>query len=262
MQEKLIKTENKIKDLERAIVLLEQSNQRLKTDNLLKDEFISIATHQIRGPLGAIKGYISLILEGDYGDVPNGLAEPLGIILKSTDSMGKTVNDFLDVSRIEQGEMKYYLKDFNLVDLVNEAVNEMKTLIHTDGLELKLNITDEPIMIHGDKAKLKHVLVNLIDNANKYTRSGFIQISLKKKGQSKAVFSVKDSGLGINKDTIPHLFKKFTRGSDAGSTNIHGTGLGLFVARKLVEAQKGKIWAESEGEGKGSQFYVELDLVK
>ena len=115
--------------------------------------------------------------------------------------------------------------------------------------------------IHEDKAKLKQVFINLIDNATKYTKAGWIEIGLNPKGEDSVLFSVKDSGVGISKDTMPLLFRKFSRAKDAHGANILGTGLGLYVAKKMMEAQNGQIWAESEGVGKGSQFYVELKLI-
>ena len=248
---------NPREELLRAQKIIEE----LKKSNELKDEFVSMATHQIRSPLGAIKGYISLITEGDYGVVLEELHEPLNIILKSVDTLGKTVNDFLDLSRINQGEMRYYKKDFDLADLVNEVVNEMRKQIIDTGLDLKINLSKENLIVHGDKAKLKHVLLNLVDNASKYTKTGFIKINLHRKN-NKVVFSIKDSGVGIKPRTMPLLFQKFSRCIDASHTNILGTGLGLYIAKKMLEAQNGRIWAESDGENKGSQFYVELDLVK
>ncbi len=252
-----LNTSNPTEELLRAQKIIEE----LRRINELKSEFVSLATHQIRGPLGAIRGYLSLITEGDYGVIPEEIYEPLSIILKSVDTLGKTVNDFLDVSRIDQGEMRYYKKDFDFADLTNEVVNEMRKQIKNSGLDLKINISTETLIVHGDKAKLKHVLLNLLDNANKYTKTGFIKINLHKK-DSKVLFSIEDSGVGIKPKTLPLLFQKFSRCNEASQTNILGTGLGLYIAKKMLEAQNGRIWAESDGENKGSQFYVELDLVK
>ena len=261
-ESRLLESREKMKALQDKIASMEKSNGTLKKINHLKNEFISLATHQIRGPLGAIKGYVSLLLEGDYGKVPNEFVEPLDIIFRSTDSLNKTVNDFLDISRIEQGEMKYHLKNFDIVKLVDEVVNEMRVSIIKNGLELKLNIIKGEYILHDDRVKLKQVLINLIDNANKYTKKGWIEIGLVKNKENTLLFSVKDNGIGIPKQTIPLLFKKFSRDKDAQTANILGTGLGLYVAKKLIEARNGKIWAESEGEGKGAQFYVEIDLLK
>jgi signal transduction histidine kinase len=258
---RLLESSGKLKELQNRITEIQEANGELKKINHLKNEYISLATHQIRGPLGAIKGYISLILEGDYGKVPKEFVEPLDIIFKSTDSLSKTVSDFLDISRIEQGEMKYYLKDFNVVDLINEVVNEFKINVEKSGLQLKTNIIKGEFILHEDKTKLKQVFANLLDNANKYTKSGWIEVGLSKKDDNKLIFSVKDSGVGISKETLPLLFKKFSRAKDANGANILGTGLGLYVAKKILEIRNNHIWAESEGEGKGSQFYVELNLV-
>ena len=258
----LLESREKMKALQDKIASMEKSNGTLRKINHLKNEYISLATHQIRGPLGAIKGYVSLLLEGDYGKVPNEFVEPLDIIFRSTDSLNKTVNDFLDISRIEQGEMKYHLKDFDIVKLVDEVVNEMRISITKNGLELRLNIIKGEYILHDDRVKLKQVLINLIDNANKYTNKGWIEVGLVKNKENTLLFSVKDNGIGIPKQTIPLLFKKFSRDKSAQTANILGTGLGLYIAKKLIEARNGKIWAESEGEGKGAQFYVEIDLLK
>jgi signal transduction histidine kinase len=234
----------------------------LRLANRQKDELLSIATHQMRANIAAIRGHASLVLEGDCGEVPPLVTETVKIIAKSAESLSKTVNDFLDLSKMELGEMRYYRKDFDFAHLTDEVIREMRMTVEDAGLELRLNIPQIPLIIHGDKAKLKHVLVNLIDNACKYTKKGWVEISLADRGDGKIIFSIKDSGLGIKPETIPLLFQKFSRDAEANKANIHGTGLGLYVARKMVEAQNGRIWAESLGEGKGSQFYVELDLIK
>jgi signal transduction histidine kinase len=236
--------------------------EELRLANRQKDELLSIATHQMRANIAAIRGHASLVLEGDCGEVSPLVTETVKIIAKSAESLSKTVNDFLDLSKMELGEMRYYRKDFDFTHLIDEVVKEMRMTVEDAGLELRLNIPQAFLTIHGDKAKLKHVLVNLVDNACKYTKTGWIEISLVDKGDGKIIFSIKDSGLGIKPETIPLLFQKFTRDTDANKANIHGTGLGLYVARKMVEAQNGRIWAESAGEGQGSQFYVELDLIK
>ena len=250
--------EKLLADLENAQKHIEELRVAIQRAN----ELLSTATHQIRSPISSIKGYASLVLEGDFGEITPHLREAIKTIYNAADYANKTVSDYLDFSKMEQGGMRYYLKDFDLGGLVKEAVNEIKNSLKRDNLELKLNIHEEPFLIHSDKAKLKHVLINLIDNANKYTKEGFIEIGLQKSENNKVLFSVKDSGVGIKPETMAKLFQKFSRDADASKTNIHGTGLGLYVAKRLVEDRHGRIWAESGGEGKGAQFYVELDLVK
>ena len=116
-------------------------------------------------------------------------------------------------------------------------------------------------MIHGDKEKIRQIFHNLIENAIKYTREGEIRISTERFGD-KLVFKISDTGIGMSKETISHIFKKFSRAEKIGEeTHISGSGLGLYVAREMVKGHHGKIWAESPGEGKGSTFFVELDAV-
>jgi len=244
-------------DLARANKNLATANDRLKEVDQLKSEFVSLATHQIRGPLSAIKGYASLVLEGDYGKLTEKLNDPLEKIYKSSQSLIVIVEDFLNISRIELGRMKYDFTRINLSALITELVAELKPNIESKGLSTSIKI-EKDVEIVADDGKIKQVFANLIDNAIKYTKEGTVTISLDCiKG--KAHFAVKDHGIGMNKDTIPKLFQKFSRAKDASKTNIMGTGLGLYVASEIVKAHHGRIWAESDGEGKGSTFRVELD---
>jgi signal transduction histidine kinase len=239
---------------------LEDANAKLKELDSMKSEFVSLATHQIRSPLAAIKGYVSLMEEGDYGEVPETFKEPLDTIFKSTESLSKMVTDFLDVSRLDLGQMKYEFSDFDFRDLANEVIKELSPGIKAKGLDLRIKITDSPCPIKADRVKLKQVLNNLVDNSAKYTKQGFMEISVENKG-SKTLFAVKDSGVGISEKTMAVLFQRFSRAKNANEVNILGTGLGLYVAKKMTEANNGRVWAESAGEGKGAQFYVELPTI-
>ncbi len=240
---------------------IELANEKLKELDLMKSEFVSLATHQIRGPLAAIKGYVSLMVEGDYGPVPKTFDEPLSTVFKSTDSLSRMVTDFLDVSRIDLGQMKYEFSEFDFRDLVNDVVKELKPNIDAKGLEFRIKISDQACIINADKNKLKQVLNNLIDNSSKYTKTGWLEVSVENKNK-KILFAVKDSGVGISQKTLGQLFQRFSRAKNANETNILGTGLGLYIAKKMVEANSGKVWAESAGEGKGAQFYVEIPAVR
>ena len=252
--------------IEKLAKELEKANERLKELDALKTEFISFATHQLRAPITAIKGYTSEILEGDFGSVPDNLKSPAEVIMESSSSLAVLVDDYLNVSRIEQGKMKYEFSDFNLGDLVNEVANEQRLSVEKKGLKLEVKVDGGPpggeagAQIHADRGKIKQVIMNLLDNAVKYTPAGQIIIALTKQ-DGKARLSVKDTGAGIKPETMPHLFQKFSRASDASKYNLFGTGLGLYLASELLKAHHGKIWAESEGDGKGSAFFVELHVV-
>lgn len=235
---------------------LEAANARLKELDQLKSEFVSLATHQIRGPISAIKGHASMLLEGDYGTVGESAREPIQTIVNSSAALAGIVQDFLDVSRIEQGKMKYDFTVFDFGKLARSVSEELAPNIERRGLRVKLEI--EPgLLVHADAGKVRQVIENLIDNALKYTPRGVITIRSSAR-DGVALLAVADTGIGIAKETLPKLFRKFSRAEDASKANLKGTGLGLYVARQLVEAQGGKISAESEGEGKGSTFIVEL----
>ena len=252
-------------EIQKLANTLREANARLKELDKMKSEFVSFATHQIRAPITAIKGYTSLILEGSYGDVSSDMKEAVHRIHKSSNSLAIVVEDYLNISRIEMGKMKYDFKVLDFGKLVLEVVKELTPSIKKDKLELLINIeTGKEYEAKIDKEKMKQVITNIIDNAIKYTEKGSIEVSVyKNKRSDKLIAKISDTGVGIKKATIPKLFKKFSRAKDANETNIHGTGLGLFIAKTMTEAHKGGgIRVESEGNGKGSQFYVEIDAVK
>src|SRR3989338_3782857 len=245
--------------IEKLAKELEKTNERLKELDQLKSEFVSLATHQIRGPLTAIKGYASMMRDGDYGEVPARIKGTVDIIFESSNALTTVVQDFLDISRIEQGRMKYELTVFDFSKIVQSVGEELAPVGERRGLRVKLEI--EPnIIVEADTGKMRQIIGNLIDNAIKYPSRGHIIVSLKKSGAN-ARLEVKDTGVGIRPETLPKLFQKFSRAEDASKANVLGAGLGLDAAKKLLEAQSGTIWAESEGEEKGATFTVELPSV-
>lgn len=239
---------------------LEKSNTRLKELDVQKTEFISFATHQLRSPLTSIKGNTSLILEGDAGPVAPTMKPILETIFTSIKTMANIVEDYLNVSRIELGTMKYSMVDMDFKDLFRDVMNEQKVNIESKGLAYSVSVDDTQIYkIKADPDKFKQVVMNTIDNSIKYTPQGSLTISLSKDPKRKVIrLKIADTGVGIKAEVMPKLFRKFSRAPDASAANIHGTGLGLFIAKEIMNAHGGRIWAESEGEGKGSQFYVEM----
>jgi len=237
---------------------LEKANEKLKELDQLKTEFLSLASHQFRSPLTAMKGYASLILEGSYGDVNPAVKDAVDKIFTSSNSLADVVQDFLDVSRIEQGKMKYDFEKVDLKDLTQEVVGELKPNLSQAGLEISLEAPEQNYFVNIDKGKIKQVLINIIDNAQIYTKEGSIKITLRKE-KSKVLVAVSDTGIGMTEEEIKKLFGKFVRNEKAKKTNIKGTGLGLYIVKKIIEVHKGKIWVKSEGLGRGSTFFVELD---
>jgi len=241
---------------------LEKANTRLLELDKQKTEFVSFATHQLRSPLTAIRGNASLILEGDLGPISGPLRDVVQTIATSIKTMINVVEDYLNISRLELGTMKYDMQTMDFKDLVKEVVNEQGQNIKAKGLAWTLSLDDSRIYpIKADPDKFKQVVMNIIDNSIKYTSQGSLAFSLiGVEGGFR--FGVSDTGVGIDPAVMPKLFQKFTRAPKAHEANIHGTGLGLYIAKEIVAAHGGKIWAESSGEGKGSQFYVEMPEAK
>jgi len=250
--------------VEKLAADLETANERLKELDKMKSEFLSIASHQIRAPITAIKGYASLILEGNFGNMNKELHDAVEVIFQSSNSMAIIVDDFLNISRIEQGRMKYDYADTSLLDVVTQVFNEQKPNVEKRGLSFDLHTEDgkagERFTSYVDPGKIKQALTNLIDNAIKYTPKGGINVFLERLGGEPGMIRIriKDTGIGVPRDVAPKLFQKFARARGGISANVTGTGLGLYVVKQMVEAQKGRVWVESEGEGKGSTFIIEL----
>ena len=229
-----------------------------------KTEFVSLASHQIRAPLTSLRGYISLLRDEDLGPVSPEAKDALNIMDTSCTTLATVVNDYLDVSRIEQGRMHFDFSDLDIRDLLNECVSELTPSFNKKGLTCVNNIPvrngsdDIEYLVRVDRSKLKQVIMNIIDNAIKYTPKGNVSITACKKDAHIVRIEIQDTGLGIAPEVMPKLFVKFSRAPDASEANILGTGLGLFIARSFIEAHEGKIWAESQGLGKGSLFVIEL----
>jgi signal transduction histidine kinase len=241
---------------------LEKANVRLTELDRQKSEFVSFATHQLRSPLTAMKGYASMILEGDMGVLPKEAKDGISRIFDSANTLTSIVDDYLNITRIELGSMKYAFETIDLKTLVEDTLAELKPNIEKSGLKFTFNAENNgtDYRTTADRDKLKQVIANLIDNSMKYTPSGSVAISLSfDHAKDKLILKLKDTGIGIAPEILPHLFQKWSRADNANKTNIKGTGLGLFVAKQMIEAHHGTIRAESEGEGKGSTFVVELE---
>jgi len=243
---------------------LAKANERLKVLDKMKSEFVSVASHQLRSPLTSIRGYASMLLEGSFGKIPQKGREAIERIAESSKYMAISVEDYLNVSRIEAGNMKYEYSTFNIKEEAEKIVKELNPTALKRGLKLKAASTCKgTCVVKADIGKLRQVVQNVVDNAMKYTPKGSITLTTHDDLKLKKVYiTIKDTGVGMSKDTIEDLFNKFTRAKNANEVNVTGTGLGLFVAKKMVEDMGGKIWAESEGEGKGSQFIIEFPLTK
>lgn len=230
---------------------LELANVRLKKLDATKDEFLSFATHQLRSPLTSIKWGLGSLKE-------NNSLETISHLEETTNDLIGTVNDLLDISKIEQGGMVMKIEEFDLHDFVGRLVEEFRRTAEAKGLRIRFDGDNVPCFVEADENKLRQVFVNLIDNAIKYTKSGNIVVTFRKDASSASV-SVQDNGAGIAPEELSQLFDKFLRGA-AGKASEAGSGLGLYLAKKIIEYHKGSISASSDGVGKGSTFTVKLPL--
>lgn len=246
--------------LEETNIKLETANDKLKDLDRLKTEFLSLATHQIRSPLTAIKGYASMVIEGDFGQIPDKAKEAVDRIFQSSNNLAIVVEDFLNVSKIESGGMKYEKVDFDLGEVTEAVSKDMSMAAEKKGLKLNYTKDTGVHKVNGDKEKLRQVVLNLIDNSVKYTKTGTINVSVNTNGD-KVVFAVKDTGMGMTPEIKATLFQKFARG-EGGRVNTTGSGLGLYLAKEIVVAHGGRVWVDSEGPNKGSTFSMELNIAK
>lgn len=250
-------------EVKSATEKLRKANKKLRKLDKVKSEFISIASHQLRTPITIIKGYVSMLLEGDYGKINEKANNTLKQTYKSTEHMAKLVEDFLNISRIESGKIVFDFKKEKFDIIIKETVESFGEIVKIKKLKINLNIQNNLPAILVDKVKIKEVVSNLIDNAIKYTQQGFVSVSLKpikEENKKFLLLSVADNGIGINKEDISNIFKKFIRGKKVSLVHTEGLGLGLYFSKKVVEAHHGKIWVESKGENKGSVFYVRLKI--
>lgn len=239
---------------------LAQANIRLKELDRMKSEFVSIASHQLRSPLTSIRGYASMLKEGTYGKMPQTAIPVLENIAESSHFMAQSVEDYLNVSRIEAGNMKYELSDFSIKEQAEKITDELRQVAIKKGLALlfRSDISGSG-RIHADIGKVRQVLMNLIDNSMKYTPKGSIDVLVHDDPKKKRItVSIVDTGIGMDTHTVGEVFEKFVRAKNANCVNVTGTGLGLYVAKKMVDEMKGVIWAESDGPNKGSRFHLEF----
>ena len=240
---------------------LQDANIRLEGLDKLKTEFLSLASHQLRSPLTAIKGYTSMLLEGSFGEVGEKQKEAIDRVFQSSNHLTKVVEDLLNVSKIEAGGMKYEMAPFDLEKAVHELSTDLSITAQKKGLTLNF-VSDNkpPYTMNGDMEKIRQVVLNIIDNAIKYTQKGGITVNLSKDiagGFMK--ISITDTGMGISPEEKEKLFQKFSRG-EGGKTNTGGSGLGLYLAKQIAEAHGGHISIDSPGVGLGSTFSINFKL--
>jgi len=241
--------------------LLEELNKKLKELDKQKDEFVSMAAHELRSPLTAIKGYVSMIMEGDTGDIPEKARQYLADSMAVTDRLVRLVNNMLNVSRIEEGRIVYQMEETHLIRAVQEVYYSYRIEAERKGIEIVMNIPNGlDDVVYVDPDRIREVIGNIVSNAVKFTEKGKIEISIGNPRKGVVRVDVSDTGPGITEEEQKKLFVKFYRAeSTAGKT--FGTGLGLYITKLLIDNFGGVIGVESQID-KGTTFWFELPVRK
>lgn len=239
---------------------LKQSNDKLRALDQAKDEFVSMASHQLRTPLTSVKGYLSMLAEGDAGKLNPTQQQFVEQSFASSQRMVYLISDLLNVSRLKTGKFVIEKIPTNLAKLIDEELSQLKGAFDAKHLKLATSLPEDFPTIELDETKIRQVVMNFVDNAIYYTPDGG-NVDIKLAVTNKKIeFTVTDSGIGVPKHVQHHLFTKFYRADNARKMRPDGTGIGLFMAKKVITAQGGSIIFRSS-EGKGSTFGFSFPVV-
>ncbi|MFZ2150019.1 MAG: HAMP domain-containing sensor histidine kinase [Minisyncoccia bacterium] len=238
---------------------LARLNENLQILIKQRESLVHLITHKVKGSFTRTKFIFAGLLDGTFGDINPDVRKVAEQGLEFDDGGIQTVDLVLNVANLQNGLIKYEMRELDFKEVVLKTVDEKRLGVEAKGLKLELHIEKDTYKVVGDAFWLKEVVSNLIENSIKYTKEGTISVALSDGG--KILLSVKDTGLGITEEDKHNLFTEGGRGKESIKVNVDSTGYGLFTVKMVVEAHKGKVWAESEGAGKGSQFYVELPIV-
>jgi signal transduction histidine kinase len=255
------KVEEQTKDIKEAYEIEKKAKEQLEAIDNVKNQFLMTVQHHLRTPLTSMMGYADLLLAGTFGKMPKKIKDVVIKFETSTISLIKMVNDFLDVTQFQLGKEVVSLKDdVNLCPIFKDILKDVELEADRKGIYVKIEKPEGDCSIKADEPKLKAALMNIFDNAVKYTNKGGVTINLKVEND-KVKVKIKDTGMGISKERLPKLFDvTFERTEEAKKNFATGRGIGLYLSSQVIKAHNGKIWAESEGEGKGSTFYIELPI--
>lgn len=245
------------KQLEALSSKLALSNQELASLNDMKSKFLSMVVHDVRTPLASIRGFSELLLKKNVGEKE---AQYLKNIVSSTDQLGRLIADLTDLAMIEAGKLKMEKAVFDSAEIARDIIPAISINAQKRGVEFVVSELTEGVLINGDKFRLSQVLMNLLNNAIKFTPVGRrVELTMRREARGIAAF-VKDSGIGIHPSETKKIFEKFYQAKFQKDEKLRkqGWGLGLSIATEIIRAHKGEIGATSPGLGKGSTFFFRV----
>ncbi|NUN10860.1 MAG: HAMP domain-containing histidine kinase [Ignavibacteriaceae bacterium] len=251
----MMKLNNELVSMHREMA---KKNKELEEYNKLKNQFLGIAAHDLRNPLGQIYNILEIV-EDDAGSLSQEMRNFIAMAKSRSQYMMSMLNELLDVSAIESGEINISPRPADIVSIVNAVINFNNHLAVKKGISINYDPPAEPLSATVDSSKIEQVITNFLTNAIKYSFGGSnIYITTIRSG-NEFILSVKDEGQGIDEKELALLFRPFQKTSTKSTANEKSTGLGLFIVKKIIEAHKGRVWAESKP-GAGSIFYFSVPL--
>lgn len=251
------------RDLVRSNRRLREANQEIREADRLKSEFVATISHELRTPLNTIIGFAKFMLNGGAGPLTDMQRTDLSAIFSSGQHLLDLVNDILDLSKIEAGEVTLKKEPLDFHEITVGIMSSAIALVEDKPIELKEDIAPGLPPIFADRQRVRQIILNLVSNAVKFTETGHVVLEAKliaENGKPYILCAVEDTGIGIREEDIPTVFEAFRQVDSSSSRRAQGTGLGLPISRRLVEMHGGRMWLKSE-EGIGSTFYFTLPLL-
>ena len=243
---------------QRAAQELKRLNEQLQQASKAKSNFLANMSHELRTPMNAILGFVEMMLDEIYGEIPPELREPLTDVQTNGKHLLRLINDVLDLSKIEAGRMELVLAEYSVADVVETVRTSLQSLAREKGLEFAAGVEDDIPLALGDGKRITQCLMNLVGNALKFSKHGRVAVWVEQQGDN-LLYRVSDNGIGIPKEELENIFEEFQQVDTAITREFSGTGLGLNITKKFVEMHGGRIWVESEL-GKGSTFFFTIPL--
>jgi signal transduction histidine kinase len=237
---------------------IEEKGRELESANQHKSEFLANMSHELRTPLNAILGYTELILDSIYGDVPEKIQEVLERLEKNGRHLLNLINDVLDLSKIEAGQLTLSLNEYSMGDVIQTVSTSVEALAAEKDLDLKVEVSKDLSIGKGDEQRIAQVILNLVGNAIKFTDEGEVKIEVTVSNETFLV-SVHDTGPGVTEADQQKIFDEFQQADGSSTRKKGGTGLGLSISKKIIDMHGGRIWVESTL-GKGSTFRFTLPI--